>query len=47
MSIGLLAVGNHPVDRMADLAGTAEANGYDVAWLADERFYRQVHSRLN
>ena len=46
MSIGLLLVGNHPVERMADMAGIAEANGYDVVWLADERFCRQVYSRL-
>ena len=42
MSIGLLMLGNYPVARMAGYAALAEASGYDVVWLGDERFYREV-----
>ena len=31
---------------MLERVKLAEANGYDTAWLADERFYREVYSCL-
>jgi 5,10-methylenetetrahydromethanopterin reductase len=46
MSIDLLILGNAPVARMLDRVKLAEANGYETAWLADERFYREVYSCL-
>ncbi len=47
MSIGLLMLGNYPVERMLRHAGLAEASGYDAVWLGDERFYREVYSCLS
>ena len=47
MTIGLLMLGNYPVERMLRYAGIAEASGYDAVWLGDERFYREVYSCLN
>ena len=46
MSIDLLILGNAPVKHMLERVKLAEANGYDTAWLADERFYREVYSCL-
>ncbi|MDP6705396.1 MAG: LLM class flavin-dependent oxidoreductase [Alphaproteobacteria bacterium] len=46
MSIGLLMLGNYPVQQMAGYAELAEANGYEAVWLGDERFYREVYACL-
>ena len=46
MSIELLILGNASIDTMVKRVRLAEANGYDIAWLADERFYREVYSCL-
>jgi 5,10-methylenetetrahydromethanopterin reductase len=46
MSIDLLILGNAPIERMLERVKLAEDNGYDTAWLADERFYREVYSCL-
>jgi 5,10-methylenetetrahydromethanopterin reductase len=43
----LLILGNAPVAAMVERVRLAEANGYDTAWLADERFYREVYSCLS
>ena len=44
MRIGLLMLGDAPVQVMLDRARLAEAVGYDTVWVADERFYREVYS---
>jgi 5,10-methylenetetrahydromethanopterin reductase len=46
MRIGLLMLGDAPVQVMSERARLAEAVGYDVVWVADERFYREVYSCL-
>lgn len=46
MTIDLLILGNAPVATMLKRVQLAEASGYDIAWLADERFYREVYSCL-
>jgi 5,10-methylenetetrahydromethanopterin reductase len=46
MGIGLLMLGDTPVQTMVERARLAEAVGYDTVWLADERFYREVYSCL-
>ncbi|MBX3453638.1 LLM class flavin-dependent oxidoreductase [Ferrovibrio sp.] len=46
MTIDLLILGNAPVEQMLKRVKLAEDNGYDIAWLADERFYREVYSSL-
>lgn len=46
MTIDLLILGNAPMARMLERVKLAEANGYDIVWLADERFYREVYSCL-
>src|SRR5690242_2590855 len=46
MTIDLLILGNAPMDTMLKRVRLAEDNGYDIAWLADERFYREVYSCL-
>ena len=46
MRIGLLMLGDAPVQAMVERARLAEAVGYDAVWLADERFYREVYSCL-
>jgi|FEC22Drversion2_1045045.scaffolds.fasta_scaffold01679_4 5,10-methylenetetrahydromethanopterin reductase len=46
MTIDLLILGNAPIETMLKRVRLAEDNGYDVAWLADERFYREVYSCL-
>lgn len=43
---GLLLLGEHPPGRLLDLAGQAEALGFDYLWYADERFYREVYASL-
>src|SRR5215510_4202692 len=46
MRIGLLMLGDAPVQVMLERARRAEAVGYDTVWVADERFYREVYSCL-
>lgn len=46
MSLGLLMLGHHPLAELTRQAQVAENSGYDVVWLADERFYREVYSCL-
>jgi 5,10-methylenetetrahydromethanopterin reductase len=46
MTIDLLILGNAPMETMLKRVRLAEDNGYDIAWLADERFYREVYSCL-
>lgn len=46
MTIDLLILGNAPTAQMLERVKLAEDNGYDTAWLADERFYREVYSCL-
>src|SRR5215813_12900035 len=46
MRIGLLMLGDAPVRAMVERARLAEAIGYDTAWLADERFFRELYSCL-
>src|SRR5215831_13824346 len=46
MRIGLLMLGDAPVQVMVERARLAEAVGYDAVWVADERFYREVYSCL-
>src|SRR6516165_12519154 len=46
MRIGLLMLGDAPMQVMLERARLAEAVGYDGVWVADERFYREVYSCL-
>src|SRR5215813_6202130 len=46
MSLELLMLGQAPVAQMVGQAKLAEASGYDMLWVADERFYREVYSIL-
>ena len=46
MQIGLLMLGDAPVQAMVERARLAEAVGYGTVWVADERFYREVYSCL-
>src|SRR5215831_9539867 len=46
MNLELLLLGDMPVPRLIERAELAEANGYAVVWLADERFYREVYTSL-
>jgi 5,10-methylenetetrahydromethanopterin reductase len=46
MSLQLLLLGDAPVARLVERAQLAEENAYDVVWVADERFYREVYSCL-
>ena len=39
MQMGLLMLGDAPVQTMVERARLAEAVGYGTVWLADERFY--------
>jgi 5,10-methylenetetrahydromethanopterin reductase len=43
---GLLLLPHDPAARLGELAGLAEASGYDHLWLADERFFREVYASL-
>lgn len=45
-SLGMLLLGHHPLGRLVEEAHAAERFGYDIVWLADERFYREVFSCL-
>lgn len=46
MTIDLLILGNASLAQMVERVQLAEASGYETAWLADERFYREVYSCL-
>src|SRR5215813_6040965 len=46
MNLELLLLGDVPVPWLIEGAKLAEANGYAVVWLADERFYREVYTSL-
>ena len=46
MRIGLLMLGDAPVQTMVERACLAEGVGFDTVWVADERFYREVYSCL-
>ena len=46
MNLELLLLGDFPVARLIERARLAEANGYSLVWLADERFYREVYTCL-
>lgn len=46
MSIGLLMISRHTPTELCRYLKVAEESGYDVGWLADERFYREVYSCL-
>jgi 5,10-methylenetetrahydromethanopterin reductase len=46
MNLELLLLGDAPVAQVVGRARLAEANGYAAAWLADERFYREVYTCL-
>lgn len=47
MSLGILLIGHHSVEKMAGLAHVAERVGFDDVWVADERFFREVYSTLS
>jgi 5,10-methylenetetrahydromethanopterin reductase len=46
LTTGLLLLPSHPAARLAELARSAEALGYDDLWVADERFFREIYSCL-
>lgn len=46
MSIGLLMISRHTPSELVTYLKVAEESGYDIGWLADERFYREVYSCL-
>lgn len=46
MTLELLMLGDAPVQQLAERARFAEQCGFDAAWLADERFYREVYASL-
>lgn len=46
MSIGLLMISKHSLSELCRYLKVAEESGYQVGWLADERFYREVYSCL-
>jgi 5,10-methylenetetrahydromethanopterin reductase len=46
MSLGILLLGDSPLPRMLEQAKLAEASGFDMVCLADERFYREVYACL-
>ena len=43
METGLLILGEHSPRTLIALAQLAEAQGYDLFWYADEKFYRDVY----
>ena len=45
-SLGLLLLGDRPPEQLAEWARLAEESGFDEAWVADERFYRDVWALL-
>ena len=46
MTLQLLLLGDVTVAQLVERARLAEASGYGVVWVADERFYREVYSCL-
>src|ERR1700739_1113181 len=46
MDFQLLLLGDAPVAQLVERARLAEAYGYSVVWVADERFYREVYCCL-
>jgi 5,10-methylenetetrahydromethanopterin reductase len=46
LATGLLVLPYHAPDRFTALARLAERTGYDVFWVADERFFREVYAEL-
>ncbi len=46
LTTGLLLLPTYPPSHLAALAQLAEHTGYDVLWLADERFFREVYASL-
>ncbi len=46
MKLGLLIAGEYSVAEAVRLAALAEAEGYDHAWFADERFYHEPYGPL-
>jgi 5,10-methylenetetrahydromethanopterin reductase len=47
MKYGLLLLGEHPPDRLTQLAQLAEAHGFQDVWLADEKFFRDPFVSLS
>jgi 5,10-methylenetetrahydromethanopterin reductase len=46
VKLELLMLGDAPVAQLSERARLAESCGFDVVWLADERFYREVYGAL-
>ena len=46
MRMGLLLLGQHTPDELAQLARLSEELGYDYLWYADEKFYRDPYIGL-
>lgn len=46
MQYGLLLLGEHPPERLLNLARLAEAHGFGNFWYADEKFYRDPYVSL-
>ncbi|MBI4589711.1 MAG: LLM class flavin-dependent oxidoreductase [Candidatus Rokubacteria bacterium] len=46
LTTGLLLLPSRPAGELAALARHAEGLGYDGAWVADERFFREVYACL-
>jgi len=44
VQLGLLFLGSRPVSRVIDVARLAEERGFDIFWVPDERFFRDVSS---
>jgi 5,10-methylenetetrahydromethanopterin reductase len=42
--LGLLFLGRRPAARFAEVARHAERAGFDIFWIPDERFFREVYS---
>ena len=43
IQLGLLHLGNRPVERTLEVARLAEEREYDYLWIPDERFFREVY----
>ena len=46
LTTGVLLLPTHASNRFAELAQLAERTDYDVLWLADECFFREVYASL-
>src|SRR5215218_2540238 len=44
--LGCLLLGKYHTRALRELAANVERWGYDVLWLADERFFRDVYASL-